>query len=317
MPRNVAALMWDGFSPFELGVLCDAWGLDRSEHGVPPVDFAVCGPSPEARSSMGFSLTLEHGMDRVAEADLVAVGGMDRHTPVPDSVIDALQAAVDRGARVLSVCTGAFVLGQAGLLDGRACTTHWMHTDELAEQFPRAEVHPGVLYVDEGTVVTSAGSAAGIDACLHLWREDHGAAVASAVARRMVVPPQRDGGQAQFIRSAVPACDEETLGGLLGWMLEHLGEPLTVTSLARTASMSERTFARRFRAETGTTPHAWLTLQRVIRAEELLETSDLPVERVADAVGFGGAAALRHHFTRVRGVSPQQYRRQFTRQAAS
>ena len=213
---------------------------------------------------------------------------------------------------MLSVCTGAFVLGQAGLLDGRACTTHWMHTDELAERFPRAEVRPGVLYVDEGTVVTSAGSAAGLDACLHLWREDHGAAVASAVARRMVVPPQRDGGQAQFIRSAVPSCDEETLGGLLVWMLEHLDEPLTVTSLARTASMSERTFARRFRAETGTTPHAWLTLQRVIRAEELLETTDLSVERVADAVGFGGAAALRHHFTRVRGLSPQQYRRQFT-----
>ena len=214
---------------------------------------------------------------------------------------------------MLSVCTGAFVLGQAGLLDGRACTTHWMHTDELAERFPRAEVRPGVLYVDEGSVVTSAGSAAGLDACLHLWREDHGAAVASAVARRMVVPPQRDGGQAQFIRSAVPTCDGETLGGMLVWMLEHLDEPLTVTSLARSASMSERTFARRFRAETGTTPHAWLTMQRVIRAEELLETTDHPVERIADEVGFGAAAALRHHFARARGVSPQQYRRQFSR----
>jgi transcriptional regulator GlxA family with amidase domain len=315
MPSDVAVLVWDGVAPFELGVLCEAWGVDRREHGVPLLDFAVCGPAPQATTSMGFTITLEHGMDRAATADLVAVPATDRHRPVPAGVIEVLQAAADRGARVLSVCSGAFALGEAGLLDGRQCTTHWMYTEELAARFPRSRVVPEVLFVDTGVVVTSAGSAAGLDACLHVWREDHGAATASAVARRMVVPPQRDGGQAQFIRSAVPSCEGETLGPLLTWMVEHLDEPMTVPSLARASAMSERTFARRFRAETGTTPHAWLTRQRVLRAEELLETTQLPVERIAEAVGFGAPAVLRHHFTRARGVSPQQYRRRFGRVA--
>ncbi len=317
MLTDVAVIVDEGVAPFELGVLCEAFGVDRRDDGVPLLGFAVCAPGGRpVRSSGGFTIGADHDLDRVAQADLVAVPAFDSGLPPPAAVVEAVRAAHERGARVLSVCSGAFVLGEAGLLDGRRCTTHWRHTQELAERFPAASVVPEVLYVDDGPVVTSAGTAAGIDAALHLWREEHGAAVASAVARRMVVPPQRDGGQAQFIRSAVPSCDEETLGGLLVWMLEHLAEPLTVTSLARTAAMSERTFARRFRAETGTTPHAWLTLQRVIRAEELLETTDLPVERVADAVGFGGAAALRHHFTRVRGLSPQQYRRRFGQEAS-
>lgn len=315
VPSDVAVLVWDGVAPFELGVLCEAWGVDRREHGVPVMDFAVCGPAPQATTSMGFTVGLEHPLDRVETADLVAVPAMDRTRPVPDGVVEVLRAAVERGARVLSVCSGAFALGEAGLLDGRECTTHWMYTDELADRFPRTRVVPEVLFVDSGRVVTSAGSAAGLDACLHIWREDHGAAAASAVARRMVVPPQRDGGQAQFIRSAVPTCEGETLGPLLTWMVEHLDEPMSVASLARASAMSERTFARRFRAETGTTPHAWITLQRVIRAEELLETTQLPVERIADQVGFGAPAALRHHFARVRGVSPQQYRRRFGRAA--
>ena len=309
---NVAVIAYDGVAPFELGVLCEAWGVDRSEDGLPSFDFAVCGVRAGVLpSSAGFGVAVTHDLSRVAEADLVAVPAMPLADPVPPVVVEALRAAHERGARVLSVCTGAFALGEAGLLDDRECTTHWMHTDELAARFPRARVVPEVLYVDAGQVVTSAGTAAGIDACLHVWRQEFGAAAASKVARRMVVPPQRDGGQAQFIRTPVPACDAETLGPLLTWIVEHLDEPLDVESLARRSSMSARTFARRFRAETGATPHAWVTKQRVIRAEELLEATDQPIDRIADAVGFGNGATLRHHFTRIRGVSPQQYRRTF------
>ncbi len=311
MLRNVAALVYDGVSPFELGVLCEAFAIDRSDDGVPALEFAVCGPAAgRVATSVGFSLQVEHGLDRLADADLIGVPAMS-NGPTPPEVIAALQTAHERGARILSVCSGAFVLGEAGLLDGRECTTHWRHTQELSERFPLARVVPEVLYVDAGSVITSAGTAAGLDATLHIWRQEYGAAVASAVARRMVVPPQRDGGQAQFITRAVPECDVETLGPLLTWILEHLDEDLDVESLARRALMSPRTFARRFRAETGATPHAWITGQRVRRAEELLEASDWSVERIAADVGFGNAATLRHHFGRSRGISPQQYRRQF------
>jgi transcriptional regulator GlxA family with amidase domain len=310
---NVAVLAIDGVAPFELGVLCEAWGVDRSDHGVPSFDFAVCGSRVgEVRTSAGFSLRVEHDLSRLEQADLVAIPALPRDEPVPPGVVEALQAAVARGARVMSVCTGAFLLGAAGLLEGRECTTHWMYTDELAARFPGARVVPEVLYVDADPVVTSAGSAAGLDASLHLWRKEFGAATAGQVARRMVVPPQRDGGQAQFIRSPVPDCDAETLGPLLTWITQHLHEPLDIETLAAHVAMSTRTFARRFRAETGTTPHAWVTRQRVLRAEELLERSDRSVDWVADEVGFGNAATLRHHFTRIRGVSPQQYRRTFS-----
>ncbi len=312
MLSNVAVLVYDGVAPFELGVLCEAFGVDRRDDGVPLIDFAVCGPRPGAvTSSGGFSVVVEHGLERLAQADLVGVPTMPREPGLPDGVGEALREAVARGARVLSVCSGAFTLGEAGLLDGRACTTHWRHTAELAERFPLAQVVPEVLYVDAGQVVTSAGTAAGIDACLHLWRQEHGARVAGAVARRMVVPPQREGGQAQFIARAVPDCHAETLGPLLTWVVGHLEEDLGVEALARRALMSPRTFARRFREETGTTPHSWVTHQRVAAAEELLERSDLSVEQIAARVGFGNAATLRQQFGRVRGISPQQYRRSF------
>jgi transcriptional regulator GlxA family with amidase domain len=315
---NVAVLVYDGVGPFELGVLCEAWAVDRAEDGVPNFDFALAAPRRgPVRTTAGFSVQVEHDLARAAEADLVAVCAIDRNQPVPGGVVEALQAAYDRGARVLSVCSGTFALGAAGLLDGRDCTTHWRYTDELAARFPRAHVVPEVLYVDEDPVITSAGSAAGLDACLHLFRKEFGASVASTVARRMVVPPQRDGGQAQFIRTAVPECEADTLGPLLVWITENLHQPLSVEVLARRTHISPRTFARRFRAETGTTPHAWLTRQRVLRAEELLEETDRPVEWIAAEVGFGNAATLRHHFTRVRGVSPQQYRRSFCSVAGS
>ena len=316
--QNVAAIVYEGVAPFELGVLCEAWGVNRSDEGLPVLDFAVCSPGARpVPTTMGFSLQVENDLSRAAEADLVAVPAVPREQEVPGEVIEVLRAAHDRGARVMSVCSGAFALGAAGLLDGRDCTTHWHYTAELAERFPKAHVIPEVLYVDADPIVTSAGTAAGLDACLYLWRKEYGAAVASAVARRMVVPPQRDGGQAQFISQAVPDCDVETLGPLLTWMIEHLGEELSVTALAARANVSARTFARRFRAETGTTPHAWLTRQRVYRAEELLEGTDLSIEQIADEVGFGNAAALRHHFGQLRSTSPQQYRRSFRCSTAS
>lgn len=309
---NVAVIAYDGVAPFELGVLCEAFGIDRSSDGLPNFDFAVCGVRVGiVPSSVGYGVAVAHDLTRVAEADLVAVPAMPRDEPVPGAVVEALRAAHERGARVLSVCSGAFALGEAGLLDDRECTTHWLYTEELAARFPRARVVPEVLYVDADPVITSAGTAAGIDACLHLWRKEFGAAAASRVARRMVVPPQRDGGQAQFIKDAVPDCDAETLGPLLLWITEHLEEDLSVEALARRSAMSARTFARRFRDETGTTPHAWVTRQRVLRAEQLLETTDRSVDRIAADVGFGNAATLRHHFTRARAVSPQRYRRMF------
>lgn len=308
----MATLVWDGVSPFEFGVLCESFGLDRSADGVPRLEFGVCAPQPgQVEFSLGFTLNVDHGLELLEGADLVAIPAMGRASHLPGGVREALVGAYNRGARLLSVCSGAFALGEAGLLDGRECTTHWMYADELAERFPQAKVVPEVLYVDSGQIVTSAGTAAGLDATLHIWRQEFGAQVANIVARRMVVPPQRDGGQAQFIARAVPECEADTLAPLLGWIAENLDQALDVDSLARRSLMSPRTFARRFKAETGATPHAWVTSQRVLRAEELLETSDRSVDWIAGEVGFGNAATLRHHFTRVRGLSPQAYRRRF------
>lgn len=313
MLTNVAVLAYDGVAPFELGVLCEAFGIDRSDQGLPSLDFAVCAVQPgRVPTSLGFGIDVEEDLTRAAEADLVAVPAMPRSGRAPLEILDALEAAHERGARILSVCSGAFTLGEAGLLDGIDCTTHWRYTDELQARFPEARVVPEVLYVDAGQVITSAGSAAGIDAALHLWRQEYGAAIASQIARRMVIAPQRSGGQAQFIERAVPDCEVETLGPLLTWITGNLGEELSVEALARRSHMSPRTFARRFRSETGVTPHAWVTSQRILAAEELLEQSDASVEWIAQEVGFGNAATLRHHFLPARGVSPQQYRRDFS-----
>ena len=309
---NVAALVWDGAAPFEFGVLCEAFGLDRRDDEIPLLEFGVCTPVPgPVTFNLGFSINVDHGLERLEAADLIGIPAMRKDRPLPDGVAQALRRGLARGARLLSVCSGAFALGEAGLLDGVECTTHWKYTDELARRYPEAKVVPEVLYVDSGQIVTSAGTAAGLDACLHVWRQEYGAAVASKVARRMVVPPQRDGGQAQFIDRAVPECEADTLAPLLAWIVEHLDEELDVESLARRSLMSPRTFARRFRAETGSTPHAWVTSQRVLRAEQLLEQTDRSVEWIAGEVGFGNAATLRHHFARVRGLSPQAYRRRF------
>jgi transcriptional regulator GlxA family with amidase domain len=312
MLRNVGVLVLDGVAPFELGVLSEVFGIDRTDDGLPPFDFAVC--SPDGRPVMttgGFSLLPQHGLDRLAVADLIGVPAMSGQTDLPEPALAALRAAVERGARVLSVCTGAFLLGAAGLLDGRRCTTHWRHSAELARRHPLAEVDGDVLYVEDGPVITSAGTAAGIDACLHVVRSEFGARAAGALARRMVVPPHRDGGQAQYIETPVRVAPAQSLQPLLEEVLAHLDEEHTVESLAARALLSPRTFARRFKDETGTTPHAWLSARRVELAQRLLEETDEPVERIAVLAGFGGAAAMRHHFVQARSTTPQAYRRTF------
>ncbi len=313
MLTSVAVLVYDGVAPFELGVLCEAWGLDRSAQGVPTFDFRICAPrkGPVPTSLPGFGIDVEHGLEALVGADLICLPAMPRDDKVPPAVLDALRTAHDRGARLLSVCAGAFVLGEAGLLDGRLCTTHWLYVDELQRRFPLANVKCDVLYVDDGSVITSAGSAAGLDACIHLIRQEFGAGIAATVARRMVVAPHRDGGQAQFIESPVPVFTADTLQPLLEWMGSHLHEDLSVEALARKALMAPRTFARRFKAETGTTPYHWITNQRVMLAERLLEESEETVERISTRAGFHNPTAFRHHFARLRGTSPQRYRRSF------
>lgn len=312
MIESVSALALDGLAVFEFGVLCEVFGIDRSADGVPNFDFKVCGleAGKPLRTSIGASLTPDHGLDALVGADLVAIPafvGVD----YPQEALDAVRAAHDAGAIILTVCSGAFVAGAAGLLDGRPCTTHWMHADELARRYPTARVDRNVLFVDDGNLITSAGTAAGIDACLHLVRRELGSEVTNKIARRMVVPPQRDGGQRQYIDQPIPVRCSEGFAPHLDWILTNLEHPHTVATLAKRASMSARTFARRFVEETGRTPMQWVTDQRVLYARRLLEETDLDIDRVADSSGFGTATLLRHHFRRVIGVTPSDYRRRF------
>jgi transcriptional regulator GlxA family with amidase domain len=345
MLRNVAVVVVNGFLPFEFGTICEVFGIDRTDDGLPSYDFAVVAGEPAPlRAHNDFTIQPSCGLERLEEADLIALPavGDDRlciyadqknpKTPenpnsriprprppawpdapreFPEDLLRALRRAVDRGARVLSVCSGAFILGEAGLLDGRRCTTHWRSAEELARRYPAAKVDPDVLYVDDDPVITSAGTAAGIDACLYLVRKEQGSRVANGIARRMVVPPHRDGGQAQYVDQPVaPFCDG-TLRDLLEWLRAHLDQPLTVRQLAARANMSERTFARRFVQDTGTTPQRWLIGQRILLAQQLLEESDETVDAIADRAGFGNATALRHHFRAWRGTTPNAYRRLF------
>ncbi|AXB44079.1 GlxA family transcriptional regulator [Amycolatopsis albispora] len=313
MLKTVAALVIDGVAPFELGVLCEVFGVDRTDGGVPPIEFRVCGEraGQPVRTSMGMSLTPDHGLGGLEGADLVALPAYDIRDAYPEAPLQAVCAASARGATVLTVCSGAFFLGATGLLDGRRCTTHWRHAKAFAERFPKTSLDPDVLFVDDGDLITSAGTASGIDACLHLVRRELGSEVATLIARRMVVAPQREGGQRQFVETPIPECTGDSLQPLLAWLLENLTVEHTVASLARRAKMSERTFARRFAAETGTTPNRWLSTQRVLHARRLLEETTLNVDEIAAETGFGTAALLRHHFHRVVGVSPKDYRRSF------
>lgn len=313
---SVAAVVGDRVAGFELGILCQVFGLDRSDDGLPVHDFAVCGSRPGlVPTTSGFAVDVPHGLHRVAAADVVAVPAWPAlDDPLDPAVAGALRAAHDRGATLLSVCSGAFALAGAGLLDGRRATTHWQFADRLARRHPRVRVERDVLYVTDGPVLTSAGAAAGIDACLHLVRTVHGSATANALARRMVVPAHRDGGQAQYVEMPLPPAPASAAGGLadvLDWAVAHLDRPLTVATLAGRARMSPRSFARHFGATTGTTPHRWLLEQRLQRAELLLETTDLTVDVVAGRSGFGSADTLRHHFARRRGSTPSAHRAAF------
>ncbi|MFC1407967.1 helix-turn-helix domain-containing protein [Streptacidiphilus sp. N1-12] len=314
MLKTVAVVLIDLTAPFEFGVVCEVFGIDRTEDGVPSFDFRVCGerPGEPLQLSVGAQIVPGHGLDGLLDADLVAIPAAVIRGEYPPAVLDAVRAAAARGATILTVCSGAFLLGAAGLLDGRRCTTHWRHADEFAKRFPEAKLDPDVLFVDEGSIITSAGTAAGIDACLHLVRRELGSGPATVIARRMVVPPQRDGGQRQYIAVPIPERDADSLEPLLEWMLETLDTEHTVASLARRAQLSTRTLARRFAAETGTTPQRWLASQRVAQARRLLEESTLGVDEIARSCGFGTAALLRHHFRRAVGVTPMDYRRAFT-----
>jgi len=312
MLSSVAVVAIPGVAPFEFGVVCEVFGVDRSEHGGPVFDFQVVTPEPgPVVTSLGFPMVIDTPLSAADHVDLLVIPA-HAVDDVDPAVHAAIRAAVARGAWVLSVCSGAFVLAQAGVLDGRRSTTHWMHAERLAREFPLTTVDPDVLFVEDRGVITSAGTASGIDACLHLVRRELGAAAANVIARRMVVPPQRDGGQSQYIPQPLAESESSSFATLLDWMLAHLDEELTVDDLARRALMSPRTFARRFRTETGATPAAWLNRQRLLRSQYLLESSDLGLEQIAQHTGFGSAAVMRHHFLRSLQTTPTAYRRTFS-----
>jgi AraC family transcriptional regulator, transcriptional activator FtrA len=307
---TVALAVTEGMLHFELAVAYEVFGADLSGAVDPWYEVAICG-SGAVRVGR-FHLEPDCGLGQLARFDTVIVpawADVDEVPPV--DLVHAVRAAHEAGARVVSLCTGAFVLAAAGLLDGRRATTHWAHTGVLAARYPRVEVDPDVLYVDDGSVLTSAGKAAALDLCLHLVRSDHGSAVANTVARRLVVPPHRAGGQSQFVTAPVPAQDNHPLAKLFPWVTERLDHPLTVQDLACQANMSSRNLGRHFRSATGTTPLQWLLTQRIRRAQELLETTDDSVDAVAAAVGMGTATTLRRHFNRTVGVPPDAYRRTF------
>ena len=317
--HRVAAVAFDGMAPFELGIVVEVFGLPRPELEVPWYELAVCSPDASPlRTLGGMSLTADRGVEALHDADTVIVPAWPRiGEPVPEALVEALRAAHGRGARIVSICSGAVVLAAAGLLDGRRAATHWRYASALRARHPAVLVDEAVLYVDDGDVLTSAGSAAGIDLCLHIVRSDHGSAIANHVARRLVVAPHRDGGQAQFIDRPVPDADDDRLQAAMAWALAHLDERITLEHLAARAFMSTRTFTRQFRRAVGQTPMAWLVEQRVRASMALLETTEYPVEWVGAQSGFGTPASYRRHFRRVVGVSPSQHRQAFTGSACA
>lgn len=309
-PHRVATVLTPGSNPFEFAVACEVFGLDRPELGPPRYDHRLVAAARPLTVNGGWHLDTPYGLETLdwAQTVIVPAGPVD-----PDPAVSAaLRAAHRRGARMVSFCSGVFTLAAAGLLEGRTAATHWMYVDELRRRHPDVIVDGDVLYVDDGDVLTSAGTAAAIDLALHIVRVDHGPELANQIARRMVVPPHRDGGQAQFAVTPVARTDDgEPLAPVLEWMLENLHEPVSVTQLAHLAAVSPRTFARHFRELTGTTPLRWLQHQRVARAQELLEAEDLPIDVVAVRAGLGTAANLRQHFGRVTGTTPSAYRDRF------
>jgi len=315
----VVALVYDGLCAFEFSSAAEVFGLARPELGSDWYRFETCSVrGRDVRGQYGLRMKATGGLERLMSAGTIVIPGWEGiDVPVPAALLDALRKARARGARLLSICSGSFVLAATGLLDGRRATTHWRYADAFRERFPRVEVDANVLYVDEGGILTSAGSAAGLDLCLHLVRRDWGPAIANQVARRLVIPPHRDGGQAQFLERPVEKLERssehrEPLAGLLDRILRRIAEPWRNADLARRAAMSERTFMRRFRAATGLSPADWITRARVDRARELLESTALPIGRIAERCGLGTPTTLRHHFRKRLGVSPAAYRRRFS-----
>ncbi|MFI2206167.1 GlxA family transcriptional regulator [Streptomyces sp. NPDC020192] len=307
--ERVVVLALDGVYPFELGIPSRIFGAADGHYEV--LTCTVDGRP--VRSNADFTIGVEHGPEILDTADTVVIVSMaPAYIPaeLPDEVAAAL-ARIRPDARIVSICTAAFVLAEAGLLDGRRATTHWQVAETFRRRFPRVDLDPDVLFVADGRVLTSAGAASGVDVCLHIVRTDHGSELANSVARRCVVPPFRDGGQAQYIEQPVPESGAASTAGTRLWAMQRLGEPLTLTDLAGHARMSLRTFARRFNDEVGLSPGRWLIQQRVARARHLLESSDMPVDRIAAEVGFATGASLRQHLHAAIGVSPQAYRRTF------
>jgi AraC family transcriptional regulator, transcriptional activator FtrA len=318
-PHRVAVLACDGVTLFELGVAYDVFGTEiTAASGRPLYELSVCGPAPSVMTEAGLRVEVPYALDALAAAQTVVVLPLVDPGSVPAAVLDALRLAGSRGQRIVSLCTGAFVLAAAGLLDGHTATTHWSECADLARRYPRVSVDPKVLYTDEGNLLTSAGSAASLDLCLHLVQRDHGTEIAAKVARDLVVPLHRPGGQAQYIETPMPPLDDGDLfADTIGWLRAHLDEQVTVADLATRAAMSPRTFARRFLASTGTTPLAWIVRERISVAQRLLETSDLPVDVLARESGFGSPDNLRKHFGRALRTTPQAYRRAFRATAAT
>lgn len=317
--HTVAILALDQVVPFDMAAPMQVFDWTRLPDGRSPYRIRLCAETPEVRADGGFSLRVEHGLEALADADTVVVPGCSPAAgPTPAPVLEALRRAAAAGTRIASVCVGAFVLAEAGLLDGLRATTHWMAAEELARRFPDVRVEPDVLYVDNGQILTSAGAAAGLDMCLHIIRRDFGSAVAAHSARMSVMPLEREGGQAQFIvHDHPPVPRGSTLEPVLEWIEDNLAREITLGALASRSGMSERTFSRRFREQTGTTPLQWLLRARVRRAQYLLENSDHPIERIARQAGFGSPTAFRERFRRVVGTGPQAYRSAFHGKAGS
>ncbi|MBB3007494.1 GlxA family transcriptional regulator [Cupriavidus alkaliphilus] len=312
--HTVAVIAFEGISPFHLSVPCIVFGDDLDRLGVPRYRLLICGETPGMIATMsGFRIEVEHDLSVLAQADTVIMPAWrDPGERAPQALLDALRAASARGARIAGLCLGTFVVAEAGLLDGRTAATHWAWADDFAQRYPRVRLDRDSLYIDDGAILTSAGTAAALDCCLHLVRRDHGAEVANRVARRMVVAPHRHGGQAQYIEHPLPQADgADRLSLTLDWAIAHLAEPLTLDTLAEKAGMSRRNFTRRFKEKTGTTVTQWLLNHRLTAARRLLETTDKGVDLVAGLVGFGSAVSLRQHFTQALAVSPSAYRKQF------
>jgi AraC family transcriptional regulator, transcriptional activator FtrA len=318
-PGLVAALAYDGLCAFEFGIAAEAFGLPRPKLGVPWYEFAVVAVEPgPLRTLGGMTVQANCGLERLTRArTIVLPGWRGIEAAAPPALLDALRKAHARGARFLSICSGAFVLAQAGLLDNRRATTHWAYARAFQQRFPRVRVEPDVLYVDEGNIITSAGSAAGIDACLHLIRRDFGVAVANRVARTLVMPPYREGGQAQYIEAPIPLAAAHSLSAVMDWARRRLHQPVSVAAIARRAAASERTLLRRFVQATGETPLTWLLRERLYRAQSLLESTNLSLDRVAEACGFRSVETFRAAFRRTTRTTPARYRKQFKASAAA